>query len=277
MGVVERLECDGVEALRVGRFGTKVNTACVLYRVGSTVIDTGPANQWPAVRRFLREKPLAQALVTHYHEDHAGNLARIAREFGPGVRTLAPAATVPFLAEGFPIERYRRVIWGSPRGRVRPEPVPQEIPLGTGSWLVPVATPGHSPDMTCYLEPNRGWLFCGDLFIATRLHYLRRGEDLAGILASLRLIQRYEFDTVFCGHRGPVRGGKEALRKKLDNVEALCRQVASLHRAGNGVREITRRLLGREGFVALFSGGRFSKRSLIEECLRLGQPSPAGM
>jgi glyoxylase-like metal-dependent hydrolase (beta-lactamase superfamily II) len=271
MAVVEKIEHDGVEGLRVGRFGAKINTTCLLYRVGTTVIDTGPPNMWPAVRRFLKEKPVTQAIVTHHHEDHAGNLGLIAREFGCPI--FAPAGSVAPLADGFRLQFIRRVVWGTPHARVRANPLPDEISLGADCHVVPVATPGHSPDLTCLLEPNRGWLFAGDLFIAPKILYLRRDEDLGVMIDSLRMIQRYDFDTVFCSHRGPVPSGKKALKKKLDNLEALCAQVRALHKEGRGVKEITTRLVGKDGLISLFSAGDFSKRNLIEACLRVGVPA----
>jgi glyoxylase-like metal-dependent hydrolase (beta-lactamase superfamily II) len=270
MGLVERIECEGVEGLRIGRFGTKINTTCLLYRIGGTVIDTGPPNQWPAVRRFLREKPVTQVVVTHHHEDHAGNLAVIARELG--CAALAPAASIPALEEGFHLQYYRRIIWGSPRERVRATPVPDEIPLGPGSHLVPIPTPGHCFDLTCYLEPNRGWLFGGDLFIAPKILYLRRDENLQVMMESLRLIHKYDFETVFCAHRGPVPSGKQALKKKLENLEALCDQAGAMYRAGASLKEITRRLLGKESVMDWFTAGDFAKRNLIAACLRLAAP-----
>jgi glyoxylase-like metal-dependent hydrolase (beta-lactamase superfamily II) len=273
MGLAEKIDHEGVEGIRVGRYGAKINTNCYLYRVGATLIDTGPPNQWAVVRRFLQEKPLAQAIVTHHHEDHAGNLGVIAREFG--CATFAPASSIRPLEDGFHLQLIRRIVWGSPRGRVRATCVPDEIPIGPGSHLVPIATPGHCPDLTCFLEPQRGWLFAGDLFIAPKILYLRRDEDLGVMMESLRLIQRYDFDTVFCSHRGVVLSGKKALQKKLDNLEALCEQAGSLYRAGNSPAVITRRLLGKESLISLISAGDFTKRNLIEACLRVPlRPTP---
>jgi glyoxylase-like metal-dependent hydrolase (beta-lactamase superfamily II) len=270
---VQRVEHEGVEGLRVGRVGNKINTTVFLYRIGDTVIDTGPPNQWPSVRRFLQEKPLRQVLATHHHEDHAGNLAVIAREFGCPV--FAPAASIEALEQGFHLQLIRRIVWGSPQGRVRATPLPDEIRAGPGNCLTPIATPGHSPDLTCLLEPDRGWLFAGDLFIAPKILYLRRDENLAVMLDSLRLIQRYDFDTVFCSHRGIVLDGKKALKKKLDNLEALCEQAGSLYRAGNDSGAITRQLLGKESLASWISGGDFTKRNLIEACLRVAVPGVA--
>jgi glyoxylase-like metal-dependent hydrolase (beta-lactamase superfamily II) len=269
----QRVEHEGVEGLRVGRVGNKINTTVFLYRIGDTVIDTGPPNQWAAVRRFLQEKPPRQVLATHHHEDHAGNLAVIAREFGCPV--FAPVASIPALEQGFHLQLIRRIVWGSPQARVRATPFPDEIPAGPGNCLTPIATPGHSPDLTCLLEPDRGWLFAGDLFIASKILYLRRDEDLAVMLESLRLIQRYDFDTVFCSHRGIVPDGKKALKKKLDNLEALCEQAGSLYRAGNDSGAITRQLLGKESLASWISGGDFTKRNLIEACLRVAVPGVA--
>jgi glyoxylase-like metal-dependent hydrolase (beta-lactamase superfamily II) len=268
MGLAERIEHDGVEGIRVGKYGKKINTTCLLYRIGSTTIDTGPPNQWSIVRRFLLEKPIAQAIVTHHHEDHAGNLGLIAREFGCPV--LAPAGSISALADGFHLQYFRRFIWGSPSLRVQPTVVPDEIHLGPDSHLVPIATPGHSTDLTCYLEPKRGWLFGGDVFIAPKILYLRRDENLQTMMESLRLIQRYDFDTVFCAHRGVVTSAKKLLKRKLENLESLCEEAGKLHRSGQSPREITRTLLGKESLMSWFSGGDFTKRNLVEACLRIG-------
>jgi glyoxylase-like metal-dependent hydrolase (beta-lactamase superfamily II) len=275
MGLIERTEHQGVEGLRVGRFGAKINTTCLLYRIGTTIIETGPPNQWALVRDFLREQPIQQVVVTHHHEDHAGNLGVIAREFG--CATFAPPASIAALAHGFHLQYFRHIVWGRPRARVRANPASAEIPLGPGSHLIPIATPGHSPDHTCYLEPNRGWLFGGDLFIASKILYLRRGEDLGTMMDSLRRMQSYDFDTVFCSHRGPVVSGKKALQKKLENLESLCEQAANLHQAGVELKEITRRLLGKESLARWFTMNDFSKQNLIEACLSVavaGQTRP---
>ena len=44
--MIERIEHHEVEGIRVGRFGSQINTTCIVYRLGSTVIDVGPPNQW---------------------------------------------------------------------------------------------------------------------------------------------------------------------------------------------------------------------------------------
>ncbi len=266
MGVVERLHFEDVEGIRVGRFTGRINTTCILYRVGDTLIDTGSPNQWRAVRAFLEEKPVRQVAVTHHHEDHAGNLARLQ---GKADRPLlAPAESLELLASGFPLQVYRRIIWGQP-GLARAEPLPASLPLAAGGGLEPVLLPGHSPDMTCLLERSRGVLFGADLYISSRPRYLRQDEDLTGILQSLRRALALDFGTLLCSHRGVLLDAKEALQRKLDYLVSLSQQASELHSQGIAAASITRRLLGREDSVSLISLGHFSKRNLIRECLRV--------
>jgi glyoxylase-like metal-dependent hydrolase (beta-lactamase superfamily II) len=262
--MTERLQHAEVEGLRVGRFPLRYNTTCILYRLGSTVIDTGPPNQWRRVRAFLAERDVRQVVVTHYHEDHGGNLAPIRRAFAAPV--YAPRLGLAELASGFPQRPYQRLFWG------RPEPVearelPQEVPLDGGGTLAAIPAAGHSADMTCLLERDRGWLFTGDLYIAARTRLLRQDEDLGAEIASLRRLLAYDFDTIFCAHRGVLGSGKAALRRKLDFLESLRQQVADLRRQGRSREEITRQLLGREGLMTLLTGYHFSKRNLIDACI----------
>ena len=261
--MIERIEHADVEGIRVGRFASQINTTCIVYRLGSTVIDTGPPNQWRTVRRFLAERQVDRVVVTHHHEDHAGNLARAGRAFEAEV--LAPAGGLEPLARGFPLKPYQHLVWGRPR-RVRPATVGGEIDLGGGRTLRPVAAPGHSADMTCFLDAERGWLFTGDLYISSRTRYLRADEDLGAQLESLRRILELDFDTVFCSHRGVVAAGKEALAAKLRFLEELCERVRHLRREGRSVGEITRALLGREDLMSFLTGFHFSKRHLIAAC-----------
>ena len=262
MGVQDLFKHEDVEGLRVGRFRLGLTSACIVYRLGNLVIDTGPANQWRQVRAFLSERRVDRALITHHHEDHGGNGARLHQA---GTRVLAPDHARPPLAGGFPLRAYQRWIWGTP-ARFEAEPLPDSIE--EGSWrLQPVAAPGHSTDMTCYLEPNRGWLFSGDLYIAARPRYLRADEDLTNELTSLRAMLALDFETLFCAHRGPLTDGRRHLHNKLNYLEDLQGQVRRLQKEGLDARAITRRLLGREDLMTLITGHHFAKHHLVRACM----------
>ncbi len=265
MSIVERISYQGVEAIRVGRFSRAINTTVLVYRVGDALIDSGPANQWKTLRGFVREKPCKQVILTHHHEDHSGNVIPLQKECGLPV--YAPERALPLLAQGYPIQFYRRVVWGKP-GLVEVESIPETIEPGGGLRLRPIFSPGHSPDMTCYLEPNRGWLFSGDLFVAALPRYLRSDEDFPRQMESLRNILGYEFATLFCAHRGVVEKGRQAFRRKLEYLESLRGRARALREQGRAVPEITRELLGPEDFLSWISGGHFRKSNLIEACLR---------
>lgn len=266
----QRFEHAGVEGLRVGRFPGRLNTTCILYRLGDTVVDTGPPNQWATVRRFLEERRVARLLITHHHEDHSGNLAAARR--ATGAEALSPSGSRAALARGFRLRPYQLVVWGRPE-RIEPAPVPERVPAGDGAGLVAVDAPGHSADMTCYLEPDRGWLFSGDLYVSARTRYMRGDEDLPRQLETLRSVLKLDFGSLFCSHRGPVPDGRRALERKLDFLESLCQRVADLRSRGLGRRAITRRLLGREDLMSWITGFHYSKRNLVEGCLAVAERS----
>lgn len=280
MSIVERFEEAGVEGVRVGRFmRSAANTTAVLYRVGSTIIDTGSPNQWPFVRQFLQERPVRRVLVTHHHEDHGGNGAPIQAELN--VPVFVPARSVDRIVHGYPMHLYQLIFWGRPR-TFQPETLPSvcprtagyaEVELEDGLRLRCVSAPGHSDDMTCFLEPNRGWLFAGDLYIASSARYLRDDEDLHAQIRTLRRIVALDFDRVFCGHRGIVADGRGKLRAKLEYLVNLRGRVHAMRREGKSVGQIMVALLGRENHMALLTRGSFSKRNLVRACLTPEHPS----
>jgi glyoxylase-like metal-dependent hydrolase (beta-lactamase superfamily II) len=166
---------------------------------------------------------------------------------------------------------YQRVLFGRPEP-CHAFPLPPEIGLEDGGRLSPVHTPGHAADLVCYLQPERGWLFTGDLYIGTRPRYLREGESLALMLRSLRTVLGYEFSTVFCGHRGVVHKGYEAIREKLAYLEHFRAESRRLAGLGWSVGCITKKLLGREDLTSFATGFNFTKENLIRACLEPEDP-----
>ncbi len=260
MAIVERFEFEGGEGLRVGRFTRRINTTCYVYRVGETLIDTGPPNQWKWIRKFIRQRRIRQVLVTHHHEDHSGNGAPIQQELG--IPVYAPPATMPYLINGYKVHLYRRIVWGKP-GVYEALPLPPEFRASDGRIFKVIPAPGHSPDMHCILLTDKGWLFTGDLYISHKPSFSRVEEKPLIEIGSLRKVLEEDFQTVYCGHRGMVENGRAAIEAKLSYLESLKKAVEQLRRVGKSVPEIRNELLGKETFLSWVTMYHFSKKNLI--------------
>lgn len=261
MGVLQKFEYHEIEALRVGKIGDRVNTACLLFRIGETVIDTGPPNQWRKIKTFLQERKIRELLITHHHEDHGGNAALIQESLGPKI--YAHKDGIPLYKKRDAIPLYRRLVWGNPKHLFEPLVLPERVELEGGIQLVPIHCPGHALDLACFHEPNRGWLFSGDLYITGRPKFLRRGEDPLLEIASIENLLAYDFDTVFCSHRGKLEHGKDGFVRKLNYMKELRENVHQAVKAGLSLRAIRDKLLGKEEILSWVSFGDFSKLNLI--------------
>ena len=266
MPIRQRFDIEGVEAVRVGRLNTGINTTFVLYRIGTTLIDTGPSNQWRAVRRFVDEKPPKQLVITHHHEDHSANGSRLAKRYG--VKPWAPRLTQDKLKRGYKTPPVQRWVWGSPIP-VDTEPFPDRIALEDGSGLVPVHTPGHAKDHHCLFWPEHRRIFTGDLFLARSLTYMRIDENLQQLMSSIIQVLKLDFETILCSHRGIVENGPDALREKLSYLKQLCIDARQLQEQGIPEPQAVERLLGPEDMFSKLSFYNISKRNLYREAARV--------
>lgn len=265
----ERIAHGPVVGLKTGRFGLGLNVKVLCYRIGRTLIDTGPPNQWRHVRRFVTAEAddpgLDRVLLTHHHEDHAGNAARIQELLD--VPVYAPAASRERLRTGYPQETYRWLVWGAPRP-VETDPVPDTLSLADGTPLRTIPAPGHSDDMVCYLAADYGLLFGADLYVTRRPEYLRSAENAPVLIDSLHEVLEHDFHTLLCSHKGVVEAGRQALSEKAKYLEALSGVVQRRHRYDKlGVSAIVDEILGREGGLYWCTGGDFSKHNLIASLL----------
>jgi glyoxylase-like metal-dependent hydrolase (beta-lactamase superfamily II) len=262
MPIHQQVEFEGGDGVRVGRLNRGINTTFVVYRIGGTVIDSGPSNQWSAVRGFLDTGGVERLLLTHHHEDHSGNASRIAGRYG--LRPLAPEVGQAKLARGYRTPLIQKFVWGSPRP-VQTQPLPACIELDQNNTLEPVATPGHAKDHTCLFWKERGYMFTGDLYLSRSRTHMLADENLQHLMESIAKILRYEFDVLLCSHRGIVTNGHVMLTQKLNNLRELCQHAQDLHEQGIAEAEVVKQLLGPEDILSWVSRYNISKRNLIRK------------
>ncbi|MCP4273343.1 MAG: MBL fold metallo-hydrolase [Gammaproteobacteria bacterium] len=264
MSIRKYYQYESVKGLKVGRINLGINTQFILYRIHETVIDAGPCNQWRYIRKFLSQSAVKQLLLTHHHEDHAGNAQRIAQHYH--ITPKAPELSQAKLARGYSTPILQKIIWGNPKP-VETETLCDIEYLDDGTKIIPIATPGHSKDLTCLYLPEKGYLFSGDLFIARTVKIMRSDENLLQMITSLENVLRLDFKTLFCSHAGIIENGKQILQEKLDRIIALCARVQELSKRGLNIDEISFQLLGPEDRIAKLTRGNLSRLNVIKQCI----------
>ena len=228
------------------------------------LIDSGPPTAAGELVDWCRAHPeIRRVVLTHHHEDHVGGAAALQEELGLPVH--ASASAVPILAEGLRMPLYRKAIWTTPLP-FRAEPLGDWIE-GDGCRLQVIPTPGHAMTHVCLFDPERRWLFSGDLYVHEKVRYLRRVEDAREHIASLRRVLALEPEILVCDHAGLLEHAPQRLARKIGFWEDLAGKARELRDRGLSTDDIARRLLGRDGFISWASLGDFSHRNLIESLL----------
>ena len=232
------------EQVEIYKFGSApiwkpLMMVCCFY-VDKLLIDTAQYNARQKVLATFQNKKIDQIALTHWHEDHTGNAA------GLYLQHQATVFAHPFTAEklctGFKVLPYEQYMFG----RIKPyavptKPFPEKITTENFEF-VPIHTPGHSSDHTVILEPNKGWLFSGDLFVSIKIKYFRRGEDLGEQIESIKKVLQYDFEVIFCGHFPQFKNGKELFQKKLQYFEDFYGKVKHYYLQGLESKQIMKAL-----------------------------------
>ncbi len=257
-----------VTRLRMARtlFGRPVYEVSAWAYCG-LLIDSGPPTAAGQLVDWCRAHPeIRRVVLTHHHEDHVGGAAALQERLGLPVH--ASASAVPILAEGLRMPLYRKAIWTTPLP-FRAEPLGDWIE-GDGCRLQVIPTPGHAMTHVCLFDPERRWLFSGDLYVHEKVRYLRRVEDAREHIDSLRRVLALEPEILVCDHAGLLEHAPQRLARKIGFWEDLAGKARELRDRGLSTDDIARRLLGRDGFISWASFGDFSHRNLIESLLANG-------
>ena len=237
------------------------------YVVRGIMIDTGFAHAREALMRAVQTLNVRAAIVTHWHEDHAGNAAALA---ALGVPIVLRADTETTLRSFPPIELYRRAVWGSPP----PLTVPIRPPKLEGFVCVP--TPGHSRDHQIVWDASTRTAFTGDLWLGVRARTLHSTEDPYAIVDSLRVLRELGPDRLFDAHRGLIAPATNAIERKIEWLSTTLAAIESRVAAGDDDATIVRGVLDGEDLAAVVSRGSYSRRNLVRVVRRRVQFADAG-
>ncbi len=224
------------------------------YLTRGVLIDTGFPDVRADLTAFLESASPVGVILTHHHEDHAGNLEAVSQ------KSLPVCASPRTLAALRPPERaglYRRIVWGTMHS-------PREVsPAFEHDALALIHTPGHSADHHVVWDADRETLFAADLFLGVKVRVARPGEDPRLLIRSLRAAAALQPRVMFAAHRGLVANPGSALNAKADWLDETVAAIDTRIATGQSDAAIAREVLGSEGYVGYFSAGVLSKRNLV--------------
>ncbi len=231
------------------------------YLTRDVLVDTGFPHVAADFSRFLDTNTVRGVIVTHWHEDHAGNAALAA------ARGL-PMAISPQTSEQLggsaaaSIRFYRRFVWG-----IAPPVRPTAAPFVHDALRV-IHTPGHTSDHHVVWDEERATLFSGDLFLGVKVRATFPDENPRQLAGTLRHVAALRPERMFDAHRGAVAEPTNALLAKADWLEEVITRIDAKIDAGWSDRAIRRHVLGRENAVGLISGGEYSRRTMVQAVRR---------
>lgn len=224
------------------------------YAVRGVLVDTGFPGVAREIGRLLDRLRPRGVVLTHQHEDHAGNLRAVAAR---GLPLAASPLTLDAVREGERAGAYRRMVWGTL------EPFGEAFEPFEPRGLTLIHAPGHSVDHHVVWDEERRTLFAADLFLAVKVRNIRPMESPREHVRSLRAAAALRPRVMFDAHRGLVPDPIGALEAKADWMEATIAAIDARTAEGWDEAAITRAVLGAEDWIGRFSLGDLSRRNFV--------------
>ena len=239
--------------------GRAAGVGVSIYVVRGVMIDSGFHRARDTILAARAELRVEGVIVTHWHEDHAGNVTTLARH---GVPIAMRGETEAMLRRAPELPLYRRLVWG------RPAALDANIQRFEPDGFDFLYAPGHSSDHQVVWDARTGTVFSGDLWLGVRARVLHSGEDPYRIVESLRRVAALGPARMFDAHRGLVRDPVRALTAKAEWVTETIGEIERRIAEGHSDREILANVLGGEELAGYVSYGDYARRNFVRAVRR---------
>lgn len=229
------------------------------YLVDGVLIDTGSQSLRKHFELFIDEADFDQVMITHFHEDHTGCAAYV--EKTKKLPIYLNEKTIDYCAQRADYPMYRQFFWGR-RKPFHAQAMPETFTSRNATWDI-IDTPGHAFDHKAFLNRETGQLFTGDLLVSERTKVILAEESIPTIIHSLERVLTYNFQDIFCNHKGFVEDGRLALERKLDYLLSIQHDVLTLHEEGYSAEIIRNKLFQKKYPITKLSGGEWDSLHIV--------------
>jgi glyoxylase-like metal-dependent hydrolase (beta-lactamase superfamily II) len=234
------------------------------YLIDGILIDTGCDYSKNELADFLEGKQVSVIVNTHYHEDHVGGNAVLAKRFG--LSAVAHTETVDLLNRKHELYPFELEIWGDP-DPCTASPIGASIKDGAVNMHV-IETPGHCRGHVSLFEEKRGILFSGDTWVGERPKTARVEENVHQLISDLRKFEELRPKIMFASLGKVVHDPQEIITRTREYMEETRDNIRRLHSEGQSVDQILEALFGRESVLAAVTQYQLSTKIFIESFLR---------
>ncbi len=232
-----------------------------IYYIDGLLIDTGPRLGKRKLAKIYKDWDINQVAITHYHSDHTGMVKWLERH--KKLDIFCSEETIHIVNHRWELSTFEKLFSTRFNGRV------YEDMLRTPNFsFIPIKTPGHTDDHTALYEPNKGWLFTGDLYVSPFPKVCLKEESISDYISSLDQLTKLDVSTIFCAHEGIISNGKKMLKKKHMYLEKMRNEVVRLHGLGFDDRAIVKKLLPDKVKLEVLTFGSFSRLHFVRSCYR---------
>ena len=227
------------------------------------LIDTGQSLVGKDFVKLLEDERVDKIIVTHHHEDHSGNVERIKE--AKGADAFGSLKCSEIMKKPTWIEPARLISWGQNKAaNINPLELSKSIQTENFEFQI-FETPGHAIDQISLYEPDKGWLFPGDLFVHDYIKTFMRDEDLAQQIQSLEMLMKLDFEVMFCHHQPVFDNAKERLKSKLNFLVDFYGKVEDAYNKGMSSKQIMSHMrLKEQKLVKFISLGQLSTLNMVK-------------
>jgi len=264
--MLKATQVGDVTEIKMGRSldGENVLYWVAAYLIGGVLIDTGCDYSKKELADFLEGKQVSLLINTHYHEDHVGGNALLAKRLKLGA--LAHPETIRLMSSKYQLYPFQVEIWGYPDPST---PLPIGVAVKEGSVnLRVIETPGHCKGHISLFEEERRILFSGDIWVGERPKTARAEENVHQLISDLRKFEEIKPKMMFASLGKAVAEPQKVIETTRKYLEETRDEVLRLRSEGKSSEQILEKLFGRESVLASATQNQLSTKIFIESLLR---------